>query len=73
MDLPLLGFQKVGMRFHFNPRAKEPFKGVKELISEDKIAEPLEKGLVREDPFFLELIVVVILMGILYENVNIFF
>ncbi len=30
-------------------RAKEPFKGVKELISQDKIAEPLEKGLVRQN------------------------
>ena len=29
-------------------RAKEPFKGLKELISQDKIAEPLEKGLVRQ-------------------------
>ena len=29
-------------------RAKEPFKGLKELISEDKIAEPLEKGLVNK-------------------------
>jgi DNA polymerase II large subunit len=30
-------------------RAKEPFKGVKELINQDKIAEPLEKGLVRQN------------------------
>lgn len=30
-------------------RAQEPFKGVKELISQDKIAEPLEKGLARQD------------------------
>ncbi len=29
-------------------RAKEPFKGVKELISKDKIAEPFEKGLARQ-------------------------
>lgn len=29
-------------------RAKRPFKGVKELINQDKIAEPLEKGLVRQ-------------------------
>ena len=29
-------------------RAQEPFKGVKELISQDKIAEPLEKGLIRQ-------------------------
>ena len=29
-------------------RAQEPFKGVKELISQDRIAEPLEKGLVRQ-------------------------
>ncbi|KFM15838.1 DNA polymerase II large subunit protein, partial [Marine Group I thaumarchaeote SCGC RSA3] len=28
---------------------QEPFKGVKELISQDKIAEPLEKGLVRQN------------------------
>ena len=30
-------------------RVKEPFKGVKELINQDKIAEPLEKGLVRQN------------------------
>ncbi len=30
-------------------RAQEPFKGVKELISQDKIAEPLEKGLARQN------------------------
>ena len=30
-------------------RAQEPFKGVKELISQDRIAEPLEKGLVRQN------------------------
>jgi DNA polymerase II large subunit len=30
-------------------RAREPFKGVKELINQDKIAEPLEKGLVRQN------------------------
>lgn len=29
-------------------RAQEPFKGVKDLINQDKIAEPLEKGLVRQ-------------------------
>ncbi len=29
-------------------RAKEPFKGVKELINQNKIAEPLEKGLARQ-------------------------
>ncbi|NIP62339.1 MAG: DNA polymerase II large subunit [Nitrosopumilaceae archaeon] len=29
-------------------RAQEPFKGVKELINQDKIAEPLEKGLLRQ-------------------------
>ena len=29
-------------------RAQEPFKGVKELISQTKIAEPLEKGLIRQ-------------------------
>jgi DNA polymerase II large subunit len=30
-------------------RAQEPFKGVKELINQDKISEPLEKGLVRQN------------------------
>jgi DNA polymerase II large subunit len=30
-------------------RAQEPFKGVKELISQDRIAEPLEKGLARQN------------------------
>ena len=39
----LLAQEKMGLR------AKEPFKGVKELISQDKIAEPLEKGLVRQN------------------------
>ncbi|MCE2614451.1 MAG: DNA polymerase II large subunit, partial [Nitrosopumilus sp. (ex Thoosa mismalolli)] len=34
--------QKMGIR------AQEPFKGVKELISQDRIAEPLEKGLTRQ-------------------------
>ena len=29
-------------------RAREPFKGVMELISQDRIAEPLEKGLIRQ-------------------------
>jgi len=29
-------------------RVQEPFKGVKELINQDRIAEPLEKGLVRQ-------------------------
>jgi len=29
-------------------RAQEPFKGVKELINQDRIAEPLEKGLIRQ-------------------------
>ena len=29
-------------------RAQEPLKGVKELINQDRIAEPLEKGLVRQ-------------------------
>jgi len=29
-------------------RAQEPLKGVKGLISEDKVAEPLEKGLLRQ-------------------------
>ena len=35
--------EKMGLR------VKEPFKGVKELINQDKIAEPLEKGLVRQN------------------------
>jgi DNA polymerase II large subunit len=35
--------EKMGLR------AQEPFKGVKELISQDRIAEPLEKGLVRQN------------------------
>ena len=30
-------------------RVQEPFKGVKELINQDRIAEPLEKGLVRQN------------------------
>ena len=34
--------EKVGLR------AQEPFKGVKELINQDRIAEPLEKGLIRQ-------------------------
>lgn len=39
----LLAQEKMGLR------AQEPFKGVKELISQDRIAEPLEKGLVRQN------------------------
>ncbi|MGH1565978.1 MAG: DNA polymerase II large subunit [Nitrosopumilus sp.] len=39
----LLAQEKMGFR------AQEPFKGVKELINQDKIAEPLEKGLVRQN------------------------
>ena len=35
--------EKMGLRL------KEPFKGVKELINQDRIAEPLEKGLVRQN------------------------
>ena len=35
--------EKMGLR------VKEPFKGVKELINQDRIAEPLEKGLVRQN------------------------
>ncbi len=38
----LMAQEKMGLR------AQEPFKGVKELISQDRIAEPLEKGLVRQ-------------------------
>lgn len=29
-------------------RVQEPFKGVKELINQERIAEPLEKGLIRQ-------------------------
>jgi len=39
----LLAQEKMGIR------AKEPFKGVKALINQDKIAEPLEKGLARQN------------------------
>jgi len=42
-DRLLLAQEKMGLR------AKEPFKGVKVLINQDKIAEPLEKGLVRQN------------------------
>lgn len=38
----LLAQEKIGYRAH------EPFKGVKELISQDRVAEPLEKGLIRQ-------------------------
>jgi len=34
--------EKIGVRAH------EPLKGVKELINQDRIAEPLEKGLIRQ-------------------------
>lgn len=34
--------QKTGIHVH------EPFKGVKELINQDRIAEPLEKGIIRQ-------------------------
>ena len=39
----MLAQERVGIR------AREPFKGVKELINQDRIAEPLEKGLVRQN------------------------
>ena len=39
----LLAQEKMGIR------AREPFKGLKELISQNKIAEPFEKGLVRQN------------------------
>ena len=39
----LLAQEKTGLR------AQEPFKGVKELINQDRIAEPLEKGLIRQN------------------------
>ena len=35
--------EKIGLRAH------EPFKGVKELINQDRIAEPIEKGLIRQN------------------------
>jgi DNA polymerase II large subunit len=35
--------EKMGLR------AQEPLKGVKELINQDRISEPLEKGLVRQN------------------------
>jgi DNA polymerase II large subunit len=38
----LMAQQRIGVRAH------EPFKGVKELINQEKIAEPLEKGLIRQ-------------------------
>ena len=38
----LMAQEKIGIR------ANEPFKGVKELINQEKIAEPLEKGLIRQ-------------------------
>ena len=38
----IMAQEKVGIR------AQEPFKGVKELINQEKIAEPLEKGLIRQ-------------------------
>ncbi len=34
--------ERVGLR------AKEPFKGVRDLIGQDRIAEPFEKGLIRQ-------------------------
>ncbi|MGI0097250.1 MAG: DNA polymerase II large subunit, partial [Nitrosopumilaceae archaeon] len=38
----LMAQEKIGVRVN------EPFKGVKELINQEKIAEPLEKGLIRQ-------------------------
>ncbi len=38
----MLAQELIGIRAH------EPFKGVKELINQEKIAEPLEKGLIRQ-------------------------
>ena len=38
----MMAQKRIGIRAH------EPFKGVKELINQDKIAEPLEKGLIRQ-------------------------
>ena len=42
-ELILRAQEKMGIR------ASEPFKGVKELISQDRIPEPLEKGIVRQN------------------------
>ena len=39
----LIAQEKTGIR------AQEPFKGVKELINQNRIAEPLEKGLIRQN------------------------
>ena len=41
-DRLILAQQRTGIR------AQEPFKGVIELINQDRIAEPLEKGLIRQ-------------------------
>ncbi len=41
-DRLLVAQQRMGIR------AQEPLKGIKELINQDRIAEPLEKGLVRQ-------------------------
>ncbi|MGI0008459.1 MAG: DNA polymerase II large subunit [Nitrosopumilaceae archaeon] len=38
----LLSQEKTGIR------VQEPFKGVRELINQDRIAEPLEKGIIRQ-------------------------
>ncbi|MBI5377925.1 MAG: DNA polymerase II large subunit [Thaumarchaeota archaeon] len=38
----LIAQEKTGIR------AQEPFKGVRELINQDRIAEPLEKGIIRQ-------------------------
>lgn len=38
----LLSQEKTGIR------AQEPFKGVRELINQNRIAEPLEKGIIRQ-------------------------
>jgi DNA polymerase II large subunit len=38
----MMAQERIGVRAH------EPFKGVKELINQEKIAEPLEKGLIRQ-------------------------
>ena len=38
----LMAQERIGIRAH------EPFKGVKELINQEKVAEPLEKGLIRQ-------------------------
>jgi len=41
-DKLMMAQERIGIRAH------EPFKGVKELINQEKVSEPLEKGLIRQ-------------------------